>query len=78
MSSGATSPPRGSWFSSDELLSTGSKTWPEVGEELSSQAFSVNAAAIPRVAAMALLVAVDSGLLWETFLFSIFIISSSS
>ena len=59
--------------SSDELLSsTGRPTWPEVGEEESSQAFSVKAAAMPSVAAMALLAAAESCLFPVIFFFSIF------
>ena len=60
VSSGATSPPRGS---------------SELADEVSSQAFSVNAAAMPSAAAMALLVAVESGLPSVIFFFSIFIYS---
>ena len=66
------SPPRGSWFSSDELLSMGMTTWPEVGEELSSQAFSVNAADKPNVAAIAFLAMDESFVRLSTFFFSIF------
>lgn len=67
-----TSPPRGSWFSSDELLSVGMTTWPEVGEELSSQAFNVNAADKPNVAAIAFLAMDESFVRLSTFFFSIF------
>ena len=59
-SSGATIPPSGSTSSS-------------FADELSSQAFSVKAAAMPSVAAMALLAAAESGLPPKIFLFSIFI-----
>jgi len=59
-SSGATIPPSGSTSSS-------------FADELSSQAFSVKAAAMPSVAAMALLAVAESGLPPEIFLFSIFI-----
>ena len=69
---GPTSPPRGSWFSSDELLSMGTTTWPEVGEELSSQAFNVNAADKPNVAAIAFLAMEESFVRLSTFFFSIF------
>ena len=69
---GPTSPPRGSWFSSDELLSMGTTTWPEVGEELSSQAFSVNAADKPNVVAIAFLAMDESFVLLATIFFSIF------
>jgi hypothetical protein len=57
-SSGGMSPPRGS---------------SEPGDELSSQAFNVNAAAMPSTAARVLLVAMESGLPPEIFFFSIFI-----
>ena len=60
VSSGATSPPRGS---------------SELADEVSSQAFSVKTAAMPSAAAMALLVAVESGLPSVIFFFSIFIYS---
>lgn len=58
--SGATIPPIGSTSSS-------------FADELSSQAFSVKAAAMPSVAAIALLAVAESGLPPEIFLFSIFI-----
>lgn len=58
--SGATIPPIGSASSS-------------FADELSSQAFSVKAAAMPSVAAIALLAVAESGLPPEIFLFSIFI-----
>ena len=63
ISSGGISPPKGS---------------SELAEELSSHALRANDAARPSVAAMALLVAIDNVLFWETFLFSIFIVFSSS
>lgn len=72
--------------SSDGLLSTvllssedsgsasmGKATWPEVALELSSQAFSVNAAVMPSVAASALLAATEKDFVSVTFFFSIFI-----
>ena len=75
--------------SSDGLLSTvllssedsgsasmGKATWPEVALELSSQAFSVNAAVMPSVAASALLAATEKDFASVTFFFSIFILSA--
>lgn len=75
--------------SSDGLLSTvllspedsgsasmGKATWPEVALELSSQAFSVNAAVMPSVAASALLAATEKDFASVTFFFSIFIFSA--
>ena len=50
----------------------GSTTWSEVGEELSSQAFSVHTPVMPRVAAIALVAVAENGFLPRTFLFSIF------
>lgn len=75
--------------SSDGLLSTvllssedsgsasmGKATWPEVAVELSSQAFSVNAAVMPSVAASAPLAATEKDFVSVTFFFSIFILSA--
>lgn len=56
--------------------SMGKATWPEVALELSSQAFSVNAAVMPSVAASALLAATEKDLVSVTFFFSIFILSA--
>jgi hypothetical protein len=47
-------------------------TWPEVGEELSSQAFNVNAADKPNVAAIAFLAMDESFVRLSIFFFSIF------
>jgi hypothetical protein len=61
-SSGATSPPSGPGVASSSSFA----------EELSSQALSASDALIPRAAAMALLVAKERTLFWETLRFSIF------
>lgn len=60
---------------SDELMELGAGSLPcsELAEVESSQAFNVNAAAMPKVAAMALLAAAGNGFAPKTFNFSIFI-----
>ena len=63
----------GSTWAEDSGSVTVSPPCSELADVLSSQAFSVNAAAMPNDAAMALLTAAEKGLLHETFLFSIFI-----
>lgn len=60
---------------SDELMELGAGSLPcsELAEVESSQAFNVNAAAMPKVAAMALFAAAGNGFAPKTFNFSIFI-----
>ena len=60
------------WDSSEDEAGAGS----ELADELSSQAFSVNAAIMPSDAASALLAATEKDFVSVTFFFSIFILSA--